>query len=62
MNDNPPVFTDVEQPFRIKESAGVGTLVGSVLATDADDPLSENSRVVYRADGGNGSGKLGIRE
>uniref|UniRef100_A0A7N8WQC1 Cadherin-7-like n=1 Tax=Mastacembelus armatus TaxID=205130 RepID=A0A7N8WQC1_9TELE len=48
INDNEPKFLDGPYTGRVAERAPVGTLVVTVLATDADDPTYGNSaRLVY---------------
>lgn len=44
-NDNAPVFTQPVYKAFIKENAPVGTVVGTVTATDADD--GSNGRITY---------------
>ena len=42
VNDNAPVFPKITPPIRIPEDTSIGTEVGTVLATDADDGGNAN--------------------
>ncbi|KAK0048619.1 protocadherin Fat 4, partial [Biomphalaria pfeifferi] len=47
INDNNPTFTPSAYLFNVTEGQAVGTLLGSVLATDNDLPNSPNSAITY---------------
>ena len=53
INDNAPIFSPSAYFKTIGENAGVGTEVGTVTATDADEPGNPNSMIVYNITGGN---------
>ena len=46
VNDNPPMFLQTSYRFSLEENVPVGTLVGSVAATDYDSSI--NGQVTYR--------------
>uniref|UniRef100_A0A5F8GMI1 Desmocollin 2 n=1 Tax=Monodelphis domestica TaxID=13616 RepID=A0A5F8GMI1_MONDO len=46
-NDNAPVFTEDPCELEIDENCGVGTTVGQVCATDADEPDTMHTRLRY---------------
>ena len=50
-NDNSPVITSPTPSYSIRENVGVGTFVGSVNATDADN--GTNSAIVFTIIAGN---------
>uniref|UniRef100_A0A9J8AFG1 Desmoglein 2 n=1 Tax=Cyprinus carpio carpio TaxID=630221 RepID=A0A9J8AFG1_CYPCA len=45
-NDNPPVFTKPER-IGIYEGSPVGTFVTQVVATDADEPNTDHTKIAY---------------
>uniref|UniRef100_A0A2C9M776 Cadherin domain-containing protein n=1 Tax=Biomphalaria glabrata TaxID=6526 RepID=A0A2C9M776_BIOGL len=47
INDNNPTFAQSAYLFNVTEGQAVGTLLGSVLATDNDLPNSPNSAITY---------------
>ena len=53
INDNAPIFSPSAYFKTIGENAGVGTEVGTVTATDADEPGNPNSMIIYNITGGN---------
>ena len=53
INDNAPIFLPSTYFKTIGENAGVGTEVGTVTATDADEPGNPNSMIIYSITGGN---------
>ena len=53
INDNAPVFSPPVYFKRISENAAIGTVVGTVTATDADEPGSNNSMITYNITAGN---------
>jgi hypothetical protein len=57
VNDNGPVFVDASPTFSIPENSPVGTVVGSVTATDSDSPPNS---LTYSIIGGNSSGAFAI--
>ena len=58
VNDNPPIFSDASYAFQLVESAGVGTTIGLVSASDADSLVAGNGVVTYSiAKGNDGSEK-----
>ncbi|XP_043831492.1 LOW QUALITY PROTEIN: desmocollin-2-like [Dromiciops gliroides] len=46
-NDNYPIFTENPYQFEVFENCGVGTTVGQVCATDADEPDTMHTRLKY---------------
>ena len=50
VNDNSPVIAGTYTPT-VSETASIGTVVTTVVATDADD--GDNSRLTYTITGGN---------
>lgn len=57
VNDNPPVFTSPSPTFDLPENSIVGTVVGTVSATDADRPTQALS---YTLISGNESGAFAL--
>ena len=53
INDNAPVFLPSFYSKTIGENAAVGTVVGTVTATDADEPGNPNSLITYSITDGN---------
>ena len=54
-NDNSPMFIDsLPRQLNIRENTTIGTVLGTILATDSDDPTSQNSVVSYFIVGGSG--------
>ncbi|XP_059155367.1 protocadherin Fat 4-like [Physella acuta] len=47
INDNSPAFGQNQYTFSIQENQPVATIVGSVSATDADEPNTPNSALTY---------------
>ena len=47
-NDNAPIFLRTSLRMEVFENATIGTLVGTVKATDLDDVTSGNGRLSYR--------------
>ncbi|XP_030352457.1 cadherin-10 isoform X3 [Strigops habroptila] len=58
VNDNPPRFPQSTIHLRIPESSPVGTVIGSVKATDAD--TGKNAEVEYRIIDGDGTDMFDI--
>ena len=55
INDNAPVFSPSVYFKMIGENAAVGTVLGTVTATDADEPGNPNSMFTYSIIPGNGA-------
>ena len=53
INDNAPIFSPSVYFKTIRENAAVGTVIGTVTATDADEPGNPNSMILYNLTGGN---------
>ena len=53
INDNAPIFSPSVYFKTIGENAAVGTVIGTVTATDADEPGNPNSMIMYSITGGN---------
>ena len=53
INDNAPVFSPSVYFKMIGENAAVGTVLGTVTATDADEPGNPNSLITYSITAGN---------
>ncbi|KAF7222473.1 desmoglein-2-like protein [Nothobranchius furzeri] len=49
MNDNTPII-QTQQVGNVSEGCKAGTVVMKVIATDADDPNTENAKIFYRID------------
>ncbi|XP_068093762.1 cadherin-17 [Hyperolius riggenbachi] len=47
VNDNPPVCPAVETKFEVQENEDVGSTIGVLAATDADQENTKNSRITY---------------
>ncbi|XP_058790848.1 cadherin-related tumor suppressor [Phymastichus coffea] len=59
VNDNPPTFYPTSYFFKLTEDASIGTMVGKVLATDAD--TKENAQIRYSLESG-GEGLFAVDE
>ena len=53
INDNAPVFSPSMYFRNIGENAAIGTIIGTVTATDADEPGDPNSMIIYSLTAGN---------
>lgn len=53
VNDNAPVFKDAEYEITVRENTPIGTSIARVTATDADQPGTPNSDIVYDITSGN---------
>ena len=53
INDNPPVFNPDSYGVSLREDRAVNSTAFTVFATDADQPETDNSRIVYTISGGN---------
>ena len=51
INDNLPIFVETEYAFELYENRERHSRIGSVMATDADDPNTINGMVIYSLDG-----------
>ena len=60
VNDNPPVFQPSSYSVLLREDLPVGEDVVEVLASDADQPNTPNSRIEYFITGGNSEGRFRI--
>ena len=54
INDNAPIFIPSNYFKTISENAAMGTVIGTVTATDADEVGNRNSNITYNITAGNG--------
>ncbi|CAL1530727.1 unnamed protein product [Lymnaea stagnalis] len=59
VNDNCPIFSKTHYEGKVPESAGAGTNVIDLVATDADEGI--NAEIVYTISGGNSSGLFNVQ-
>ncbi|XP_074037726.1 dachsous cadherin-related 1 isoform X2 [Leptinotarsa decemlineata] len=59
-NDNAPIFQSTDNEKTVSENLAVGSKVDTIISTDADQPNSPNSEVVYDITSGNDEGSFRI--
>ena len=62
INDNPPIFDPDSYAVSLREDKSVNSLAFTVFATDADEPGTDNSRIVYSISQGNIGNAFRIEE
>lgn len=58
VNDNPPILSIPRECSTITEFHSTRDLITTIHASDADDPLSDNGRIIFKIVDGTGKGKF----